>query len=148
MTIEKICTKQVVSVEANVKLQEAIQLMSDQQVGCVVVVDSKDMMPMPIGILTDRDILVRAIAKGLSPISTTVKDVMTKDVVSLDADMSTYKALGYMRLNGVRRAPLTNKQGELVGIVTMDDLLNFLADEFSQLADLIRRATKRSTYRD
>jgi predicted transcriptional regulator len=146
--IENICTQDVVTISQDRYMVEAVDLMLKKSVGCIVVVDSEDLMPMPVGILTDRDILMRVIAKGLSLEKMKISEVMTKTVVVVSSQTSINKALGMMRLNQVRRLPLINAQGELVGIVTLDDVLDFLADELNQLAQLVKCRKKQPGYRE
>jgi CBS domain-containing protein len=116
--------------------------MHDHSVGSIIVVDSSGRRP--IGIVTDRDVLRGQIERRADLFCLTVGDVMTKDPVTLPETCGVAEAVERLGARGVRRAPVMNAAGDLVGIVTLDDLLPAVADGLNALARLIgSQANKR-----
>jgi CBS domain-containing protein len=112
--------------------------MRQRTVGSLIVVnDSKQ----PIGIITDRDLVIRAVADGKDAEVTPVIDVMTPDLVVASGDTPLIGALRLMRDGPFRRLPVVDSQGVLVGLVTLDDILMTLARQFSEIGDLIELET-------
>lgn len=108
--------------------------MREFRVGCVVV--TKD--GRAIGILTDRDLVLRVIAEGRSPAETRVSEIVTYDPTVLQQTDSIETALRMMRERGVRRLPIVRQDGKVTGIVTADDLVMLLSAELSDLGAGIR----------
>jgi CBS domain-containing protein len=104
-------------------------MMRDQHVGAIVVLDGRK----PIGIVTDRDLAIRVLASNLAG-DTLVKDVMTGDPVCAHEGPGLADAAQLMREHGVRRLPVVDAAGDLIGAVTLDDLLSLLGEELSSLA--------------
>ena len=136
MSMASICNRRVVMIGVEESVLEAATLMREQHVGDVVVTRSNGHR-IPIGIITDRDIVVAVVAPGLDPRLITVGDVMQRQLVTAPVAQGVQETLQQMRAKGVRRMPLVDDAGALVGIVTLDDLLQLLADEFQELARLI-----------
>jgi CBS domain-containing protein len=114
-------------------VREAACLMDRHRVGCVVVVDGTD----PVGILTDRDVALEVIRRKLDPDAVRVAELMQRPVVVAREDAPLRSALERMRSKGLRRLPVVNSEGQLVGIVTADDLVVILAAELAQLGRAI-----------
>ena len=136
MTMATICNRRVVMIGAEESVLEAATLMREHHVGDVVVTRSNGRR-IPIGIITDRDIVMAVVAPGLDPRLITVGDVMQRQLLTAPVAQGVQETLQQMRAKGVRRMPLVDDGGALVGIVTLDDLLQLLADEFQELARLI-----------
>jgi CBS domain-containing protein len=134
MRIGEICTTHPISCTRDESIQGAALQMRNHHVGDVVVVDQPDNERIPVGILTDRDIVVSVIALGLDPASLLVGDIMSDDLVTCTEADDVYETIERMRLRGIRRMPVLNAQGALAGIVSADDLLGFLAEEMGELA--------------
>lgn len=111
---------------------EVAELMSENNVGCVVITRGQE----PVGIVTDRDIVVETIADGIVPPGLTASDIMTDTIVTADADAEVFEWCSTMCEAEVRRMPLV-RDGRLVGIITMDDILQQLAEKFQELADVV-----------
>ena len=111
--------------------------MRRQHVGDLVVVDEVDGKRLPAGIVTDRDIVMEIVAMGLDASVMTVGDFMEPKLATVDENEGIYETMLYMRTEGVRRLPVVDRDGALVGIVTLDDLIELLADEMSELAKLV-----------
>ena len=119
MSLRKITKKKVVTVRPDDTVVKAAKLMEEKNVGSVVVVENRK----PVGILTDRDIAIRVVAKKADINSILVKDVMTKNIVTGRDNQRVAELAKVMHENGIRRVPIVNKKGMLSGIITLDDLL-------------------------
>lgn len=137
MTIGTICNREVVVARKDTAIQEAAQLMRQYHVGDLVVVDERGAARIPVGILTDRDLVVEVLAAGLAPDTVTAGDIMTTDIVSGHEGDSIWATLQRMRAKGIRRLPVVDGAGGLVGILTMDDLLELFASELADLAKIV-----------
>jgi CBS domain-containing protein len=115
--------------------------MHQRTVGALVVVDQAG---APIGIVTDRDLAVRVVAAGRDPYTTAVGDVMTPRPKTAAPSTPIESALSLMRAGGFRRLPIINDQGRLAGLVTLDDILMLLAEEFNRVGRLLARETPRA----
>jgi CBS domain-containing protein len=133
MSVSSFCNKEVICVEMGTNIKEVGKLMEEKNIGCVVVIDNEK----PCGLVTDRDILIRVINKGLSPAETYVDDVMSELVLTLDEDMGLHEALEKVKGMSVRRFPVTDKNGNLSGIVTLDDIIYLLGKEMYDVASII-----------
>jgi CBS domain-containing protein len=129
---------EVVTIEPAAPLAEAVSRMASQGVGAVVAVQGRRVA----GILTDRDVAL-ALGQGKATAQTPVKDVMTKDVVTIWEDQGIYDATQYFIGRGFRRLPIVNRDNELVGIVTFDDLVSLLAHELINVTRAVDRSLAR-----
>jgi CBS domain-containing protein len=107
------------------------------------VVEKNGGRTQPVGIVTDRDIVVEVVAAGVNPESLTVGDIMGSGVATVRESEGLFEALRYMRDKGVRRMPVVDHDGSLVGILTLDDLLSLLAEEMMELARLVSHERQR-----
>ena len=137
MAVGEICNREVVITEKSVSVVDAAQLMRTHHVGDLVVVEEKDGRKHPAGIVTDRDIVVEVVAAGVNPEALKVGDIMGPEVATVRESEGLFEALRYMRDKGVRRMPVVDSNGGLVGILTLDDLLSLLAEEMTELAKLV-----------
>ena len=145
MAIGEICNREVVVVTRENTAKDAAQLMRKHHAGDVVVVMEKGGLRTPVGILTDRDIVVDAIAVGLDPATLKVGEIMTPGLATVAEDTGVFEAIRYMRDKGVRRMPVVDADGDLIGILALDDLLDLLAEELGALARLISREQNRES---
>ncbi len=134
MHIGEICTVQTIYCKRDETVQGAALLMRKHHVGDLIVVDQAERERIPIGIVTDRDIVVSVIALGLDPASLLVGDIMSDDLLVTGEDDDVYETIERMRARGIRRVPVVNEAGGLTGIVSADDLLEFLAEEMGELS--------------
>jgi len=142
MNIGEMCTREVYVVNSVEPLLQAAREMRHRNVGCVIVVEQRGTLVVPIGILTDRDI-VRVLPEHPGNLGTLlVADVMTRDPLALREDESIVDAMAHLRQRGVRRAPVVAASGELVGVVSTDDLLGIVAEQLGSLARLVDRQTR------
>lgn len=145
MPISEICNREVVYAQRNNSTLDAAKLMREHHVGDLVVVDDKKGVKVPVGIITDRDLVVEIMATGLDPTAITVGDVMTAELAVVKEDAGLYESIQYMRSIGVRRLPVVSTNGGLVGILTLDDMLELLAEEMTTLAKLVKHEHKKET---
>ena len=117
-------------------LAVAAREMRARGVGALVVVDPRDARPRPVGILTDRDVLCGQLAQCADLHCLTVKDVMTRDPLTVSSSAGLAEAIGKMSARSVRRAPVVDETGALVGILTLDDVLPVVARELNDLAGI------------
>lgn len=139
MNIINIYNRNVIVADQNSDVLTAAQLMRQHHVGTIVIVADAVNSKKPIGIVSERDLVVKVLAKNVSAKDITLHDTMTRDLVCLREDDDIIDTIRVMCMEGVRRAPVINKQGNLVGILAMDDLVEMLADDLSNLARLIER---------
>ena len=127
-------------------LAQAARTMIAGHVGSLVVVDDGGGR-RPVGILPDRDIVRGQLRLGADLFCLTVRDVMTPDPLTIAADAGVTQAIEAMRVRAVRRAPVVDGGGEVVGIITLDDLLPAVARELGELATLIGTQARREPTR-
>jgi CBS domain-containing protein len=145
MNAGELCNREVVIAYRNTPLVEAARLMREHHVGSLVVVVDRLSERVPVGILTDRDIVVAVVAKEVDPRSLTAGDVAAGDLVTVREKDGIPDALRLMREKGVRRVPVLTHSGALAGILTIDDLLELMAEELGAFACTIDRERVRET---
>jgi len=138
MTVSSVCNFNVASIERDADVVEAAARMRAQHVGDLIVVEEKPGGRVPVGILTDRDIVVAVVAKRVSAASVTVGDAMSVALLTVNKDNGIEHALREMRRAGVRRAPVVDEAGLLVGVLSIDDVIDHLAVQLEHIADIIR----------
>ena len=139
MPIGEICNRKVVIVQRDTTVQEAAQLMRQHHVGALVVVEEVSGKRKPAGLVTDRDLVVEVLATQLDAEVITVGDIMLPELGSVPENSGVFETIQFMRAKAVRRLPVVDGLGALVGIVALDDLLSLLAEELSELAALVSR---------
>ncbi len=139
MRIGEICTRNVVYCGARASMLEVAQLMRNSHVGDVVVVEQYNGERLPIGILTDRDLVIEVMAKEVDPSSVVARDLMSAELITGSENETVYDVVARMRAKGVRRIPIVNEHGGLIGIVTMDDLVRALGEELAMLGGIVAR---------
>ncbi len=147
LTAGEICTREVTIAFKQTSLVETAQLMRQDHVGCLVVVDDENGSRCVRGLITDRDMVMAVIATGLDPEPLCVEDVMTERLVTARENDSLMDLMRSMRDHGVRRVPVVGLQDELMGLVTLDDVLKILAQELSLLAGSVDAGLKREKKR-
>ncbi|HUM16322.1 MAG TPA: CBS domain-containing protein [Candidatus Nitrosotalea sp.] len=137
----KICTKPVVTASTQMTVDEAARAMRSRNVGALVVVNAG----RPVGMLTDRDIAVEVVARGMDPDSTRVGDVMRKKPMTIREDLGIFDAAKAFARTGVRRLPVVSKSGVLVGVIAVDDLIVLLGNELGHLAGALSAGLRRAS---
>ncbi len=137
MTIGELCNRDTFIVQKEENIVEAAKLMRVFNVGDLIVVSFSKKGNTPIGIVTDRDIVVKAVAENADTQSVTVADIMSDKLVTAKEEDGVYESIENMRRHGVRRLPVVDKDGYLAGILSVDDLLEFLGEEVNGLVGLV-----------
>jgi CBS domain-containing protein len=141
MSVGRICQRSVDVAEPHESVCTAAERMHQRSVGALVVVDRNS---RPLGILTDRDLVVRILARGSDPFATAVESVMTPVPKTVVEHAPIEDALSLMRSGAFRRLPVVDGEGALVGLVTLDDILMLLSEEFLQVGRLLEQETPRA----
>jgi signal-transduction protein with cAMP-binding, CBS, and nucleotidyltransferase domain len=136
--LSEVINRNVVTVSPTAALSEAAYLMMNEDIGALVVVDGE---ARPVGIITDRDLVVSAIAEGINPDEITVEEIMTKPLVTVDEETDLFEMLSVLSENSIRRLPVT-RGIKLVGIVSVDDLIVVVATELVNLAMALSSKSK------
>ncbi len=146
MPIGEFCNRSVVFATRSMSIPDAAILMRQYHVGDLVVVDVVDGKRVPVGIITDRDIVVEVVAKSLRYDDFTVGDIMSPQIVSVKNNEGVFETIRLMRTKGVRRIPVVNQDGGLEGIMAADDMLDLLAEEITELSKVAPREYDRETH--
>ena len=137
MLIKSICNPEAVSCGASTTVIEAAALMRKHHVGDLVVVGEPVNDRIPLGVVTDRDLVVEVLGLGLDPSATRVGAILRKPVIVAHDNEDASQVVERMKAHGVRRIPVVDGGGALVGIITLDDLLGLVAGDLNALVDLI-----------
>jgi CBS domain-containing protein len=138
MTAGEICTRNVVVTHADETVVDAAKRMRMFHVGALVVVDRSNDHRRPIGLLTDRDIVLSVVASDPAHLHCTlVRDVMTSDPITISESEDILQVLKKMQVHGVRRLPVINETGELAGVVAFDDVARSLADGLNAMVSVL-----------
>ena len=144
MTVGAICTRDVVVARPKTTIIDAAKRMREAHVGDIVAVDVRDGRQVPVGILTDRDIALSVVANNADYIqSLMMHDVMSDNLVTAREEEDLEAALSRMKEQGVRRLPVIDSDGALAGILTLDDILQHLSADQSELVTLMAREQRR-----
>ncbi|MDH5649643.1 MAG: CBS domain-containing protein [Gammaproteobacteria bacterium] len=139
MSVGEYCNRGVVVVESGEPVREAVNLMRHQHVGNVVVVEREGDLTKPVGILTDRDVVIEILAEDVDPDKVLVGDVMSAGVVTVEEDAALLDAIELMKEKGVRRLPVVDDNGDLQGILALDDIIELISEQLSAITDVIVR---------
>ena len=142
MRIGDLCSRDVHHVTAEAPLLDAVRDMHRHHVGAVIVVDRAGASARPVGIVTDRDVMRAEITQRADVFTLNVGDVMSVDLLTLSESSELADGIERMRRRGVRRAPVLDPAGVMLGIVTLDDLLPAVAGQLDALARLLGRQAR------
>ena len=134
MDVRSLCRHRAVTIGATADLVEAATLMRESHVGFLVVMKGS----APVGVITDRDIVLETVAADVSPREVTVGDAMTCEPVTAFEGSPVEDALESMRLAGVRRVPVVDEGGRVIGVLSLDDVLEHLAGQLGSVAGSLR----------
>ncbi len=143
MTIREIFNREMITIQRDATVLEAAKLMRKFHVGAIIVIDNINGRTIPVGVVTDRDLVVEVLATELDEAVITVGDIMAAEVFTLKESTSTFEAIQLMRRKTIRRLPVVDEDGELIGILTLDDILELLSEELLDLAKLVRYEQKK-----
>ncbi|MGD8378783.1 MAG: CBS domain-containing protein [Gammaproteobacteria bacterium] len=147
MSVGEICNRDVVTVSKDATIHAAVKLMRERGIGTVLVVDRTDKALKPVGILTDRDIVIEVLAEEIDPRAVIVSDIMSPELVTVRESEETSDVLEIMAHHGVRRVPVLDRRGNLVGILSMDDVIDLVAEQLDGLSLLLQRGRDREQRR-
>lgn len=142
-TSGQICSREVVFTTRDTTVQAAAKLMRQHHVGTVVVVDDANGRRVPVGIVTDRDIVIEVCAVDLNPKVITVGDIMAPELLTVREGEGLLQTVEIMRYKGVRRLPVVDRDGNLTGIVSIDDLLEALTEQMTEMTRILSRERER-----
>lgn len=140
MHVGDICHRDVVTISPQVSLCDAARVMREKHVGMLVVVGSPAEHAERVvqGVLTDRDIVVSVVGRNVDPKDLKVEDVMTRNPLLAAEGQSVSAVLRLMRVDGIRRVPVVGASNELVGVMSIDDVLDVVADQLTAISGAIR----------
>lgn len=136
MNIGELCNRETIIVLKDENIVEAAKLMRRFHVGDLIVVTKSEDVNIPIGIVTDRDIVMEVVANNADPKTVKVSEVMSQELVSAREEEGIHESIELMRTHGIRRLPIVDKEGCLAGILSVDDILEFLGEEVDALIGL------------
>jgi CBS domain-containing protein len=142
MALQRFCKRPIVAVTPEKTILDACRLLEERNIGCLLVEEHGKLC----GILTDRDIALRVTGQGKDPQQTTVWNVMTPNPVRIRADHTLHELTMLMHQEHVRRVPILDGSGNVIGIVTLDDLLALLGDEMSDMAKTVAESFLRQSF--
>ena len=145
MLVGEYCIREVVVVEEDKSVTEAAAIMRQYHVGDVVICKAQYGKQVPVGIITDRDVALEIVAKGIDPESVRVGDAMSFDLTTVSEHDDLMHVIELMRDKGVRRVPVIDADEALVGILTVDDIVDLLSEVLVDLAHLVDRQKRRET---
>ena len=137
MTLKTICNREVLIAQKSDTVVIAAKLMREYHAGNLVVIEERNGLRYPVGIVTDRDIVIELIAKEVDIHSVTLGDIMYREIIVAKENDDVNDTIKIMRQKGIRRLPVVDNSGALVGIVTMDDLIDLIAEQLKDIAGLI-----------
>ncbi|MCC7421052.1 MAG: CBS domain-containing protein [Planctomycetaceae bacterium] len=136
MSVGRICIRTVDTVDPEETALTAARRMADRNVGTLVVLDERR---QPVGIVTDRDLTIRVLAQSRDPVETRVRSIMTTDIETVSEATPIEDALQRMRRGPCRRIPVVKGDGTLAGLLSLDDILDLLAEEFDSIGRILRQ---------
>jgi CBS domain-containing protein len=139
MLLKDFCTLEVVCCSPDTRVPAAAHLMRTRHVGDLVVVEDPEHHRVPLGLVTDRDLVVEVLGNGLDPGTTTLGTLIHRPVVIATEDEDISALIERMRAHGVRRVPVVDERGAVTGIITLDDLLRVFVDEAATLVQIMSR---------
>lgn len=145
MKIGECCNREVVVAEKEMEILDTARLMKRHHVGDLVIVEKRNGATRPVGILTDRDLVVEVMAQEVPANEVTAADVMSLEVVTVREEEGVWEVLAKMRDAGVRRMPVVDQDGSLVGLITMDDLLELFAEAMDNMTQLIKDEVRKES---
>ena len=140
MIAKNLMKTKVITVSPSAPITEAALLMRDEDIGALIVVDDTE---KPVGIMTDRDIVISALAENKDPGELIVEDIMTRQLHMVQEDTNVFDILRMLSRNSIRRVPVTRK-GKLAGVISVDDIVVVLATELANLASALTGGISRT----
>lgn len=139
MTTGTVCIREVFIATPGDSVEMAAQRMATENIGVLVVLDARK---KPVGVITDRDLTIRVLAGGLNAKTTELRGIMTHPVRTIDEAAPIQDAIALMRNAGIRRLPVVNSSGELVGIIAIDDIIDLVSGELGEVKQLLQAQSR------
>lgn len=136
-SLRELARRDVETVGVETPLLDCAKKMRHAHVGCLVVAEPAGVALKPLGMLTDRDIVIEAVAPGLDPATLTAGDVMSRPLATVTEDDDLIDALARMRERGVRRLPVIDADGMLCGLVSVQDVLAAIGQQVEAVLDVV-----------
>ncbi|HEX9706839.1 MAG TPA: CBS domain-containing protein [Steroidobacteraceae bacterium] len=148
MSVGTICTRHAITIDRDIRVAAAAALMLERGVGYLVVTDATRGDRKPVGVVTDRDLVIKVIARNADPQTLKVGDVMTPEPLVAAFGDTIARTLNSMRVRGVRRVPVIGLQGNIAGVLSLDDVFGHLVNQLADVAGSIHRQqpTERQIY--
>lgn len=143
MRIGELCTREAVYCLPDTSVAEVARLMRNEHVGDVIVCERRDAKLIPVGVVTDRDLVVEVLAAGVPPHELVARDLATSAPVVAGESDEVHETIARMRTRGVRRLPVVDAAGFLVGVLSADDLAELLAEELTEVARIVPTQVRR-----
>ncbi|MDD9933633.1 MAG: CBS domain-containing protein [Myxococcales bacterium] len=143
MQIGQLCNRRVVVARRMESAAEIARLMRDEHVGSVVLVDERDGQRVPVGIVTDRDLVLTVVADNRACEATPIGKVMSEDLYCATEEQDVYEVLEQMRARGIRRVPVVDGSRTLQGIFSFDDMVEWTSAQLAEMTRLIQREQRR-----
>lgn len=147
MKIGELCNRDVTIAVKETSAVELAAIMRENHVGDVVITNEQGGVHKPVGIITDRDLVIEVLAKEVPLEACTASDIMSDDLAVIDEQQGIWETLQLMRDKGIRRLPVVNASGGLIGIISADDFTAFFAEQMQELVNLMNREQKREQRR-
>lgn len=142
MRVGEICTREVIYCTPDTAVADVARLMRNHHVGDLIVAEPREGKIIPVGIVTDRDLVVEILAEEVDPRSLAARDLMGAELLTVSETAAVHEAIELMCRKGIRRLPVVDAQRFAVGVLTADDVIEFLAEEFTDLARIVPRQAK------
>jgi CBS domain-containing protein len=137
MKVGNFCKRDVVAISPDASLADAARMMRDRHVGFLVVTESRAGRRLPVGVLTDRDVVVQVVARDVDPRGLTVGDVMAREPVCAAESDDLSVVLQHLRNAGLRRVPVVDDKGALAGVFAIDDAINVVSGLLDDIASTV-----------
>ena len=147
MKVEHYCKRNVAAINGSADVVDVARLMRERHVGFLVVFRDNDPLRCPIGVVTDRDIVLQVTAKEVDPRAVTAEDIMTRQPMIATEEDAVSDLIEGMRLAGIRRAPVVDSRGALSGIIAIDDVIDVIATLLGHVAGSIKTEQRREWHR-
>lgn len=134
MSLKPLMSKIITSLPARATALDAAKFMTDMNVGSVIVVEGNK----PVGIVTDRDIMTKVIIEGRNPQTVSIRDIMASPVITVSVEKSIFDVTKLMKKYQVRRFPVVDAEGKIVGVITLSDILVFIGQEMKNIASALK----------
>jgi len=139
MNAGELCTRNTVIIQEDKTVKDAAKLMKEYNVGCLIVMREQKISPIPMGIVTDRDIVVKCLVNGHNINDYKVREIMSTPALTVVESVSILDTLMKMRYNSIRRIPVVDEKGHLTGILSLDDILDYISKELNEIIQIFQK---------